>query len=61
MIGEFVGNVLKWICDNLPKIIAKLAEWGQAFIQWVADSLPGWLQAAGARRGWSTARCARRS
>lgn len=47
MIGEFVGNVLKWIGDNLPKIIAKLAEWGQAFIQWVADSLPGWLQAAG--------------
>lgn len=35
-----VGNIVKFITDNLPGWMATLARWGQAAWQWIVDALP---------------------
>lgn len=39
-VAEFIGGLLAKLGEALPVIMAKLAEWGMAFINWVGPQIP---------------------
>jgi hypothetical protein len=45
---EGLGGVRVWLIDTgLPALAEKLADWGQAFVDWVVNALPPLLEKAG--------------
>lgn len=47
-LGEMIGNILKWIGDNGPTILATLGQWAMAFGSWVwNDAIPFLMKALG--------------
>lgn len=44
-LGTLLGNIVQWVIDNGPTILATLLTWVQAFWDWIVEIWPGVMSA----------------